>query len=113
MRRRVRRGTQYPRCRRPSVPMTANSRYPRLRGALDRYGAARRELHTPASTLSRRGLDWMNFFLADVQTGFGAFVAFYLAHLGWPQSSIGVVLGVGGIAGVLSQVPGGALTDAI
>jgi hypothetical protein len=25
----------------------------------------------------------MNFFVADVQTGFGAFVAFYLAHRDW------------------------------
>jgi MFS family permease len=55
----------------------------------------------------------MNFFVADVQTGFGTFVAFYLAQKGWPQSNIGVVLGVGGIAGVLSQIPGGALTDAV
>jgi MFS family permease len=93
--------------------MAAKSRYPRLRGALDWYRAARRELHTPASAHSRRGLDWMNFFVADVQTGFGTFVAFYLAHRGWPQSDIGMVLGIGGIAGVLSQVPGGALTDAL
>lgn len=55
----------------------------------------------------------MNSFVGDVQTGFGTFVAFYLAHLGWPQSNIGLVLGIGGIAGVLSQIPGGALTDAV
>lgn len=55
----------------------------------------------------------MNFFVADVQTGFGTFVAFYLAQKNWPQSNIGLVLGVGGIAGVLSQIPGGALTDAV
>src|SRR5262249_61125514 len=50
---------------------------------------------------------------AAVQTGFGTFGAFYLALKGWPQSNIGLVLGVGGIAGVLSQIPGGALTDAV
>jgi len=53
----------------------------------------------------------MNFFIADVQTGFGSFVAFYLAQLGWSQGNIGVALSVGNMAGVLSQIPGGALAD--
>jgi MFS family permease len=88
-------------------------RHSRLHGAVARYRTARRELPAPASAHSRRGLDWMNFFVADVQTGFGTFVAFYLAHQGWPQSNIGLVLGIGGLAGVLSQMPGGALADAI
>ena len=64
------------------------------------------------SARSRHGLDWTNFFIADVQTGFGTFVAFYLAHLGWSQSNVGLALAVGTIAGVLSQIPGGALADA-
>lgn len=55
----------------------------------------------------------MNFFIADVQTGFGTFVAFYLAHLNWSQESIGVALALGGSAGLLAQIPGGALSDAI
>jgi MFS family permease len=93
--------------------MGLHPRHNRMRGAVVRYRAARRALHTPASAQSRRGLDWTNFFVADVQTGFGTFVAFYLAHLAWPQSSVGLVLGVGGIVGVLSQIPGGALTDAV
>ncbi len=70
-------------------------------------------MHTPVSPQSRYGLDWMNFFIADVQTGFGTFVAFYLAHLGWSQRDVGLVLTVGGLAGVLSQIPGGALADAV
>ena len=32
------------------------------------------------SLTSRRALDWFVFFLADVQTGFGAFVSVYLDH---------------------------------
>jgi MFS family permease len=84
-----------------------------LRGAVARYRHARQSLHAPASQRSRVGLDWMNFFIADVQTGFGTFTAFYLAHLGWTQSSVGVVLTVGGLAAVLSQIPGGALADAV
>ena len=84
-----------------------------LRAAVARYRQARASLHAPASQRSRVGLDWMNFFIADVQTGFGTFTAFYLAHLGWTQSSVGVVLTVGGLAAVLSQIPGGALADAV
>lgn len=52
----------------------------RFRALSARYREARQSLKTPASTQSRRGLDWMNFFLADVQTGFGTYVAFYLTH---------------------------------
>jgi MFS family permease len=91
----------------------AEHRPSRLRAAAARYREARGSLHTPASAQSRRGLDWMNFFIADVQTGFGTFVAFYLAQLGWSKALIGLALGVGGIAGMLSQIPGGALADAV
>ncbi len=93
--------------------MAARSPHSRLRRTLVRYRAARRTLHTPASARSRRGLDWMNFFIADVQTGFGTFVAFYLAEQGWSHDRVGIALSVGGIAGVLSQIPGGALADAV
>jgi MFS family permease len=85
----------------------------RLRKTAARYHEARKSLHTPASPQSRYGLDWMNFFLADVQTGFGTFVAFYLARLGWSERNVGIALTIGGIAGVLSQLPGGALADAV
>jgi MFS family permease len=91
----------------------ADHRHSRLRSAAARYREARQSLRTPASAQSRRGLDWMNFFIADVQTGFGTFVAFYLAELGWSEGTIGVALAAGGIAGVLSQIPGGALADAV
>jgi isocitrate lyase len=53
-----------------------------------RYRNARRSMRGSLSRSSQRGLDWMNFFLADVQTGFGAFVAFYLADLGWPKDQV-------------------------
>jgi MFS family permease len=85
----------------------------RLRRTAARYRDARKSLHTPASRRSRLGLDWTNFFIADVQTGFGTFVAFYLAHHGWSERGVGIALTVGGLAGVLSQIPGGALADAV
>jgi MFS family permease len=84
-----------------------------LRRTVARYRDVRRSLHTPASWQSRYGLDWTNFFLADIQTGFGTFVAFYLANLGWSQSSVGLALTAGTLAAVVSQIPGGALADAV
>jgi MFS family permease len=95
------------------MPIIAEHHRARLRHVAARYRDARHALRAPTSTQSRRGLDWMNFFIADVQTGFGTFVAFYLAQLGWSQGSIGLALGAGGVAGVLSQIPGGALADAV
>ncbi len=67
----------------------------------------------PPSKGSLRGLDWLNFFLADVQTGVGPFLAIYLAGYGWNEERVGVALSVGGIAGILSQTPAGALVDQV
>lgn len=63
------------------------------------------------SRQSLRGLDWVNFFVADVQTGVGPFVATYLATRGWSQENVGLSLTVGGLAGVICQAPCGALVD--
>src|SRR5262249_56110322 len=71
--------------------------------------------HTPQSRgpsiRSTRGLDWFVFFLADVQTGFGPFVAVYLTTEKWTQVEIGLILSVSGLTSLLGQVPGGALVD--
>jgi MFS family permease len=64
------------------------------------------------SRQSQRGLDWFIFFLADVQTGFGPFIAVYLTTQKWTQVEIGFVLSIGGIIGLLGQIPGGAIVDA-
>ena len=67
----------------------------------------------PAPSLrSLRGLDWFVFFLADVQTGFGPFIAVYLTVHKWTQADIGLVLAIGGFAALIGQIPGGALVDA-
>jgi hypothetical protein len=63
------------------------------------------------SAQTLRGLDWLNFFLADVQTGVGPFLAIYLAGYGWNEESVGMALTVGGIAGILTQTPAGGLVD--
>jgi MFS family permease len=66
---------------------------------------------SPSST-SLSGLDRINFFLAGMQAGFGPFVAVLLADEKWTQQNIGYVLSVSGLAGLLSQLPGGELLDA-
>jgi predicted MFS family arabinose efflux permease len=65
------------------------------------------------SRQSLRGLDWFIFFLADVQTGFGPFIAVYLTTQKWTQSAIGLVLSIGGVVALLGQMPGGAIVDAV
>jgi len=69
------------------------------------------DLTPTASRRTLRGLDWLNFFLADVQTGVGPFLAIYLAAYGWNEERVGIALTVGGIAGILTQTPAGALVD--
>ncbi|MGC2222046.1 MAG: MFS transporter [Methylocella sp.] len=64
------------------------------------------------SPRSLRGLDWFIFCVADVQTGFGPFVAVYLTTQKWTQTDIGLVLTVGGLVALAGQMPGGALVDA-
>ena len=64
------------------------------------------------SKRSEIGLDWLNFFIADVQAGFGPFVALYLASLNWSQGQIGLLLTVSTLSSIASQAPGGALVDA-
>jgi len=56
-------------------------------------------------------LDWLNFFLSDVLTGVGPFLAIYLAGYKWNEEGVGIALTVGGIAGILTQAPAGALVD--
>jgi MFS family permease len=66
-----------------------------------------------ANARSLRALDWLNFFVANVQTGFGPFIASYLAANKWTQGEIGLMLSVGTISAMVSQIPGGALIDAM
>lgn len=58
-------------------------------------------------------LEWLNFFLADVQTGLGPFVAAYLASSGWNPGSVGYALTFGGLTTVAMQTPAGAIVDAV
>jgi predicted MFS family arabinose efflux permease len=58
------------------------------------------------------GLDGFVFFVADVLTAFGPFVAVYLTSQHWTQLDIGLVLTIAGLVALAGQMPGGALVDA-
>jgi MFS family permease len=61
-----------------------------------------------------RALDALNFFLADVRTGLGPYLAVYLLTVrNWNEAQIGLVMSIAGIAGILAQTPSGALVDAV
>ena len=62
---------------------------------------------------SARGLDALNALVASSQTGFGAFIAVYLTAQAWTQADIGQALSLGTVVAMLSQLPAGALVDAM
>jgi MFS family permease len=68
---------------------------------------------TKPSRTSLRGLDWFTFFVADIQTSFGPFIAVYLTTQKWTLADIGLVLTIGGLVGLVGQMPGGAVVDAV
>ncbi|MGH6849953.1 MAG: MFS transporter [Methylocella sp.] len=51
--------------------------------------------------------------MADIQTGWGPFVAAYLTSVAWTQLDIGVVLTIGTLAAFVLQIPAGALIDRV
>jgi MFS family permease len=69
--------------------------------------------HAPSKPRSLRPIQWLNFFLADVQTGLGPFLAAYLAAAGWNPASVGHVLTFGGLVSVAMQTPAGAIVDSV
>ena len=69
-----------------------------------------------ASVRALRGLDALNFFLADVRDGLGPYLAIYLIAVrgpdqGWNEATTGLVMTIAGIVGLLAQIPAGALID--
>lgn len=71
--------------------------------------------HEPSSRAGR-GLDALNFFLADVRDGLGPYLAIYLIAVrgpnqGWNEAATGLIMTIAGIAGLIAQTPAGALID--
>ncbi len=67
----------------------------------------------PPHAESQHALDWLNFFLAALLTGFGPFVAVHLADRGWDPASIGVVLTASGTRRFDRPIPAGELIDMV
>ncbi len=59
-----------------------------------------------------RPLEYLNFFMADMQAGIGPFLGVFLLAHGWQSGSIGTVMTMGGVAGMIMTAPAGALIDA-
>ena len=65
------------------------------------------------STRSLRGLEGLNFLMADVAGGLGPYLSVYLAGAQhWRSGDIGVAMAASGIAAAIFQIPAGFLVDA-
>jgi MFS family permease len=61
---------------------------------------------------SLRGLDALNFLMADTQTGVGPYLSIFLKSVRhYDPARIGMVMGAGSLAQVLLQTPAGAFID--
>jgi MFS family permease len=75
--------------------------------------ASDRQTASPAALRrSIASLGWLNFFLADVQTGVGPFLAAYLAASHWNPRGVGLALTFGGLVTVAVSPLAGGLVDA-
>jgi len=57
-------------------------------------------------------LTTLNFLIADVRDGLGPYLAVFLQGRGWSPVDIGLVLTLGGLAGMIATTPMGAFVDA-
>ncbi len=63
---------------------------------------------------AERALDALSFVLSDVRYGLGAYLGVYLlTEHAWDPASIGLALSFGGLVGLASQTPLGAMVDAL
>jgi len=81
-----------------------------------RDGAGAETAHPGPSRRAALGLDALNFFLADVRDGLGPYLAIYLLAVrgpeqGWTEATVGFVMTIAGLTGLLAQTPAGALID--
>ena len=72
------------------------------------------ERNRAPSQRSLRGLDGLNFLLADVRDGLGPFLAVFLkAEQHWPPGAIGIAMAASSIAAAFWQIPAGLLVDSL
>src|SRR3954453_23178875 len=61
-----------------------------------------------------RALNALNFFMADVRDGLGPYLAIYLLTVQkWDEASIGIVMSIATVAGIVAQTPAGPLVDTV
>ena len=66
----------------------------------------------PSRNNVAHALDALNFFLADVRDGLGPYLAIYLlTEQKWDEASIGAVMSIAALAGIIAQTPAGAMID--
>ncbi|HFD2071548.1 MULTISPECIES: MFS transporter [Serratia] len=63
------------------------------------------------SLRSLQALCLTSFFIADVRDGLGPFLGIFLTEHHWQPDDIGLIMTVGGIAGLLTTLPAGVITD--
>lgn len=71
-----------------------------------------RDAGKQVSWRSLRGLDALNFLMADVQGGLGPYLTVFLAGELWQPGRIGVAMAASSIAAAVCQIPAGLLVDA-
>src|ERR671916_462452 len=77
------------------------------------HSAPTRSLHMQQRG-AERALDALSFFVSDARYGLGAYLGVYLmTEHAWDAGSIGAALSIGGLTGLASQTPLGALVDAV
>ena len=64
-----------------------------------------------APARATRPLLALDFFMADMQAGVGPFLGVFLQQRGWTAGPIGLVMTLGGVAGMTVTAPAGALVD--
>ena len=79
-----------------------------------RREAEQQEAKLTPSPRSPRGLDGLNFLLADVRDGLGPYLAVFLkAEQHWQPGAIGIAMAASSVAAALCQIPAGLLVDGL
>ena len=81
---------------------------------MSRREAEQQEAELTPSPRSLRGLDGLNFLLADVRDGLGPYLAVFLkADQHWQPGAIGIAMAASSVAAALCQIPAGLLVDGL
>jgi MFS family permease len=81
---------------------------------VSRREAEQQEVELAPSPRSLRGLDGLNFLLADVRDGLGPYLAIFLkGEQHWPSGAIGIAMAASSIAAAVCQIPAGLLIDGL